>query len=51
MQYLEIPVATVIGYLIFKDWPNGLAQLGIAITIGSGLYIIFREQKISSGSG
>ncbi|WP_298356361.1 DMT family transporter [uncultured Litoreibacter sp.] len=45
MQYLEIPVATVIGYLIFRDWPNGLAQLGIAITIASGLYIIFRENR------
>ncbi|WP_299191947.1 DMT family transporter [uncultured Litoreibacter sp.] len=45
MQYLEIPVATVIGYLIFRDWPNGLAQLGIAITIAAGLYIIFRENR------
>jgi drug/metabolite transporter (DMT)-like permease len=45
MQYLEIPVATIIGYLIFRDWPNGLAQIGIAITIASGLYIIFREQR------
>lgn len=47
MQYLEIPVATIIGYLIFRDWPNGLAQLGIAITIASGLYIIFREQRMA----
>lgn len=47
MQYLEIPVATLIGYVIFKDWPNGLAQIGIAITIGSGLYIIYREQRTS----
>ncbi len=45
MQYLEIPVATIIGYLAFRDWPNGLAQLGIAITIGAGLYIIWREQR------
>ena len=47
MQYLEIPVATIIGFLIFSDWPNGLAQIGIAITIGSGLYIIFREQRLT----
>ncbi len=47
MQYLEIPVATIIGFLIFRDWPNGLAQIGIAITIGSGLYIIFREQRLA----
>ena len=47
MQYLEIPVGTVIGYLIFKDLPNGLAALGICITIGAGLYIILREQRLS----
>lgn len=44
MQYLEIPVATLIGWLIFHDLPNGLAALGIAITIAAGLYVILREQ-------
>lgn len=46
MQYLEIPIATVIGFLVFSDWPNGLAGLGILITIASGLYVIFRERAI-----
>jgi drug/metabolite transporter (DMT)-like permease len=44
MQYLEIPFATLLGLLIFGDLPNPLAALGIAITIGSGLYIILRER-------
>ncbi len=44
MQYLEIPFATLIGWLIFKDLPNGLAALGIAITMASGLYIVYRER-------
>ncbi len=47
MQYLEIPVAAVVGWLIFKDFPNGLALVGIAITISAGLYIIALEQRIS----
>ncbi|MBN7758917.1 DMT family transporter [Nitratireductor aquimarinus] len=47
IQYLEIPFATVIGWLIFRDLPNGLAALGIAITIGAGLYIVFRERAIA----
>jgi len=45
MQYLEIPIATLIGWMIFKDLPNGLAALGIIITMAAGLYIIFREHK------
>ncbi len=46
MQYLEIPFATVIGYLIFRDLPNGLAALGIAVTVSAGLYIIARERHL-----
>lgn len=44
MQYLEIPVATVIGWLIFRDLPNALASVGICITIAAGLYIVMRER-------
>ena len=44
MQYLEIPMATLIGWLVFGDWPNGLAAIGILITIAAGLFIIWREQ-------
>ncbi|MGV6805957.1 MAG: DMT family transporter [Ruegeria sp.] len=44
MQYLEIPVATLIGWLIFHDLPNGLAAVGIAITVAAGLYVILRER-------
>ncbi|MCF6443822.1 DMT family transporter [Nereida sp. MMG025] len=44
MQYLEIPFGTLIGWLLFQDLPNGLAALGIVITIAAGLYIIAREQ-------
>lgn len=44
MQYLEIPFATVIGLLVFRDLPNPLATAGIMITMGAGLYIIMRER-------
>ncbi|WP_425043539.1 DMT family transporter [Primorskyibacter sp. S87] len=44
MQYLEIPVATTIGWLIFHDLPDGLSAIGICVTIGAGLYVILREQ-------
>jgi drug/metabolite transporter (DMT)-like permease len=47
MQYLEIPVGTVLGWLIFRDLPNGLAALGICITVAAGLYVILRERRLS----
>lgn len=47
MQYLEIPVATLVGFAMFSDLPNGLAAIGITVTIGSGLYIVLRERALS----
>ncbi|WP_380053254.1 DMT family transporter [Falsihalocynthiibacter sp. SS001] len=45
MQYLEIPIATVYGYFLFGDLPNGIAAIGIAIVIGAGLYVVYRESR------
>lgn len=47
MQYLEIPIAALVGWLIFREFPNGLALAGICVTIAAGLYIVFREQTLS----
>lgn len=44
MQYLEIPIATLIGWAVFGDLPNNLAAVGIVITVASGLYIVMRER-------
>lgn len=47
MQYLEIPIATLIGWMIFREFPNGLALVGIAVTMAAGLYIIARERRLA----
>jgi drug/metabolite transporter (DMT)-like permease len=46
LQYLEIVGATAIGYLAFGDFPNSLTWVGIAIIVGSGLYVFARENAI-----
>jgi drug/metabolite transporter (DMT)-like permease len=43
LQYLEIPMAALIGLAVFGDWPDGLALVGIGVTIATGLYILWRE--------
>ena len=50
MQYLEIPFGTAIGWLVFADLPNGLAAVGICITVAAGLYVILRERRLASQS-
>ncbi len=45
VQYLEIPVATVLGWMVFRDLPGGLAAFGIAIIISAGLVVIYHERR------
>lgn len=45
MQYLEIPVAAVIGFVVFADWPNPLAMAGIGVTVATGLYVLWQENQ------
>ncbi len=45
-QYLEIVSATILSYLVFAQAPDATKWLGIAIIIGSGLYVWWRERQI-----
>ncbi len=49
-QYFEIISATVLGYALFGDFPTASKWLGIAIIVGSGLFIIWRERLKSKRS-
>lgn len=43
IQYLEIPMAVLVGLAFFGQFPDGRAIAGIGIVMGAGLYIIWRE--------
>ena len=43
LHYLEIVVAVIIGYFVWGTFPNLSTWAGIAVIVGSGLYIIHRE--------
>lgn len=47
-QYIEIITMTIAGYLVFGDFPSPMKWLGIAIIVGSGLYIFLRERKLEA---
>ncbi len=51
IQYLEIPIATAVGWLVFRDLPNGLAAIGIAIIMCAGLYVLHVERSIPQSVG
>ena len=45
--YVEIVTATFLGFVMFGDFPDGPKWLGIAIIVGSGIFIYWREQRHS----
>ncbi|RNF34809.1 EamA/RhaT family transporter [Paracoccus methylarcula] len=47
-QYLEIVGATIVGLIVFGDFPDALTWLGTAIILGSGIYVFHRERKTES---
>jgi len=47
MQYLEIPVAVFVGWLVFSELPNSIATCGIALTVAAGLYAVLRERQVN----
>lgn len=46
--YSEIVMATVVGYLIFGDFPGYWSWVGVSIVIASGIYVSVRERKSST---
>ena len=49
-QYVEIIGATILGLVIFGDFPDAVTWLGIAVIVASGMYIFHRESKLSEAS-
>ncbi len=44
-SYFEIVSATVLGYLVFGDFPEPMTWAGISVIAASGIYIGIRERK------
>ena len=49
--YTELIAATAIGYFWFDDFPDVWTWTGVAVIVGSGIYISFRERKKTMGAG
>ena len=45
-QYVEIIGATTLGFFVFGDFPDAVTWLGIAIIVGSGVYVFQREAAL-----
>jgi drug/metabolite transporter (DMT)-like permease len=43
-RYVPVPLAVLLGYLLWGDLPDWFAALGIALVLGAGLYTLHRER-------
>ena len=46
MQYVEIVFAVLLGYVVFGDFPGPVKWVGIAIIVGAGVYVFWREARV-----
>ncbi len=46
-EYANLPMAILLGLLIFGEWPDLIAWAGILLIAGSGLYMFWREARAS----
>lgn len=44
-QYMEIVSATLLGFLVFGDFPGPITWVGVGLIVGSGVFIFWRERR------
>ena len=49
-EYVGIPMAVLWGALVFGTWPDRVGWAGIALIMGSGLYVLWRETRLGRGA-
>ena len=47
-QYVEIIGATILGLIVFNDFPDAITWFGIAIIVCSGMYVFHRESALAT---
>jgi len=47
-QYVEIIGATILGLIIFDEFPDTVTWVGVAIIVCSGMYVFHREAKLAA---
>jgi drug/metabolite transporter (DMT)-like permease len=50
-EYVSMPMAVMWGVTVFGTWPDSSAWIGIALILGSGLYLLWREAAKGRAAG
>ena len=44
LEYVNLPLVLLWGFLAFGDFPNALGLVGMVLIMGGGLLMVFRER-------
>lgn len=47
-EYLTFPVASVVGIVVFSEYPDNSVWLGLPLVVAAGLFVIYRERQLNS---
>ena len=47
-QYVEIIGATILGLVIFDEFPDTVTWVGVAVIVSSGMYVFHREARLAA---
>ncbi len=50
-QYVEIIGATVLGLIVFNEFPDITTWFGVSVIVGSGMYVFHREARLAAQAG
>ena len=45
-EYVAMPFAIFWGIVLFNEWPNFSTWIGIALIVGAGLFMLWRERQV-----
>lgn len=46
LEYLAMPAAVIFGVIVFGEWPDLVAWMGIVLIAGAGLFVAWREAQL-----
>jgi drug/metabolite transporter (DMT)-like permease len=46
LEYAAMPIAVIMGIVIFGEWPAAASWAGMVLLIGSGLFVFWREARL-----
>ncbi len=51
LEYIALPIAVALGIIIFDEWPAPTTWIGMALIIGAGLFVFWRESVTDADTG